>query len=188
MNLPVRRWSPNPYAHPPPALQSPPPAPQVAELAHCCLCSCVAPGLAAVHAMRLARPRPCWVRWRQSRHCLPACLWPILGTWKNKKLPLLCVLLCRDPGSGPAACPRLCPSRAPRDRHDDDAPSKEPRRPHRLHHHHPRCHARLPFDHLHSSLARAQPTAPPLCWSKPSRTPADSEERVSDRVCCWSVQ
>ncbi|KAF1943106.1 hypothetical protein EJ02DRAFT_343930 [Clathrospora elynae] len=28
----------------------------------------------------------------------------------------------------------------------------------------------------------AQATAPPLCWSKPSRTPADSDRWPADRV------
>lgn len=52
-----------------------------------------------VHGANLARPRPCWVRWRQSRRFLTAC-GSSLVLGKNKKASSPLCVLCRDRGSG----------------------------------------------------------------------------------------
>ena len=52
-----------------------------------------------VHGANLARPRPCCVRWRQSRRFLTAC-GSSLVLGKNKKASSPLCVLCRDRGSG----------------------------------------------------------------------------------------
>jgi hypothetical protein len=113
--------------------------------------------------------------WRQSRRALECFGLLTLGTWENKSISPSCLLLCREPGSGePHGSAANLKRAALAVRRVKGTPTTF------LHRGTPWQRDVLgagPF-----TPGPTQATAPPLCWSKPSRTPADSDRWPAARV------